>query len=127
MFCWDVESGRKYVRRFRPRGDHLPGGSEGAAESREGQSASLDYSPAGRNKFRCGLTRVSLSVPRKSPGKRLRVRVPVKIQLVIEHLEKQGMQASLATQNCLSLYSSLMANRTFQKRVFVMLLSLGQF
>jgi hypothetical protein len=54
MFCWDVESGRKYVRRSRPRGDHLPGDSEGGAESRENQSGSLSYSPAGRNKFRCG-------------------------------------------------------------------------
>src|SRR5438445_8741910 len=75
MFCWDVESGRKYVRRSRPPGDHPPGDPEGGAESGENQSASLGYSTAGRNKLLCGVTRVSLRVPRKSPRKRLGVLV----------------------------------------------------
>jgi len=48
MFYWDVESGRKYVRRSRPRPDHLPGDSESGAESTENQSASLGYSTSRR-------------------------------------------------------------------------------
>src|SRR2546430_12194038 len=78
MYCWDAESGRKYVRRSRLRGDHLTGYT-GGAESREGRSASLGYFPGRRNKFRVGVTRVSLRVPRKSLGKRLRIQVDDKI------------------------------------------------